>query len=224
VDEIRVFLHLLVAGIIALFAPVNPVGTALVVNPFFEHLDDKDRHRAASKVTGYCMILCLTVLFVGSWFFKLFGISLPVVQMAGGIVICHMGWLLLGSDSNSKSASDSANSQASAHAPDDLEDRLFYPIAFPMTTGPGTIAVLLTLSANAHATRESTYLANLGALVVAVLITGLMVYVCFAYTPTFLRRIGPRGGMVLNRISAFLVFCVGLQIAIDGVMNLLGHS
>ncbi len=218
-DELHTFLHLAVAGIIALFAPVNPVGTALVVNPFFEKLDMKERHRAASKVTTYCLILCLAVLFAGSWFFKLFGISLPVVQLAGGIVICHMGWLLLGSD---KSASDS--SAAPAPPPTDLEDRLFYPIAFPMTTGPGTIAVLLTLSANGHATRDSTYLANLGALVVAVLITCLMVYVCLAYAPTFLKRIGPKGGMVLNRISAFLVFCVGLQIAVDGIQNLIAQS
>src|SRR5215469_2594352 len=219
-EAIHVFLHLAVAGMIALFAPVNPIGTALVVNPYFEHLEEKERHRAASKVTSYCLILCLTVLLVGSWFFKLFGISLPVVQLAGGIVICHMGWQLLGNDN---SASDSSSSAAALSATD-LEDRLFYPIAFPMTTGPGTMAVLLTLSANAHATRESTYLANIGALAVAVLITCLMVYVCLAYTPAFLRRIGPRGGMVLNRISAFLVFCVGLQIAVDGIQNLIAQS
>ena len=65
-EAVHVFLHLSVAGIIALFAPVNPIGTALVVNPFFEHLEDKDRRRAASKVTLYCMALCLTVLLVGS--------------------------------------------------------------------------------------------------------------------------------------------------------------
>lgn len=217
--EILYLLHLMVSGIIALFAPVNPIGTALVVNPFFEHLDEPARHRAASKVTTYCFGLCLVVLLVGSWFFKLFGISLPVVQLAGGLVICHMGWQLLGSDTSPLDASS-----APAPAPDDLEDRLFYPIAFPMTTGPGTVAVLLTLSANARASRESTYLANLGALVVALLITCLMVYLSFAYTPAFLKRIGPRGGMVLNRISAFLVFCVGLQIAVDGIQNLIARS
>ncbi|HEV2333042.1 MAG TPA: MarC family protein [Gammaproteobacteria bacterium] len=219
-ETIHVFLHLAVAGIIALFAPVNPIGTALVVNPFFEHLEEKERHRAASKVTSYCLMLCLTVLLVGSWFFKLFGISLPVVQLAGGIVICHMGWQLLGNDS---SASDSSSSTAALSAAD-LEDRLFYPIAFPMTTGPGTIAVLLTLSANGHATRGSSYLANLGALVVAVLIICLSVYVCLAYAPEFLKRIGPKGGLVLNRISAFLVFCVGLQIATDGITNLIAQA
>ena len=217
--ELLYFLHLLVSGIIALFAPVNPIGTALVVNPFFEQLDQAGRHHAASKVTTYCLGLCLTVLLVGSWFFKLFGISLPVVQLAGGIVICHMGWQLLGTTSSPLDASS-----APTPPPDDLEDRLFYPIAFPMTTGPGTVAVLLTLSANAHASRESTYLANLGALVVAVLITCLMVYLSLAYTPAFLKRIGPRGGMVLNRISAFLVFCVGLQIAVDGIENLIARS
>ena len=220
-EAIHVFLHLAVAGIIALFAPVNPIGTALVVNPFFEHLEEKERHRAASKVTTYCLILCLTVLLVGSWFFKLFGISLPVVQLAGGIVICHMGWLLLGNDNQ---ASDSSTNQAAAMSNVDLEDRLFYPIAFPMTTGPGTVAVLLTLSANGHATKGANYLANLGALAVSVLAVCLMVYVCFAYAPDFLKRLGPKGGLVLNRISAFLVFCVGLQIATDGIANLIAQA
>ena len=145
-----------------------------------------------------------------------------MVQLAGGLVICHMGWLLLGSDS--KSAADSGNSQAAAHHIADLEDQLFYPIAFPMTTGPGTVAVLLTLSANGHATRHSNYFANLGALAVAVLVIGLMVYICFAYAPALLKRIGTRGGMVLNRISACLVFCVGLQIATDGILNILGRT
>ena len=217
--EIFYFLHLMVSGIIALFAPVNPIGTALVVNPFFERLEERERLRAASKVTTYCLSLCLTVLLVGSWFFKLFGISLPVVQRAGGIVICHMGWQLLGTTSSPLDAN-----VAPTPSPDDLEDRLFYPIAFPMTTGPGTVAVLLTLSANAHASRESTYFANLGALVVALLITCFMVYLSLAYTPAFLKRIGPKGGMVLNRISAFLVFCVGLQIAVDGIRNLIERS
>ena len=219
-EAIRVFLHLAVAGMIALFAPVNPIGTALVVNPFFEHLEEKERHRAASKVTTYCLILCLAVLLVGSWFFKLFGISLPVVQLAGGIVICHMGWQLLGNDNG---ASDSSRSPAALSAAD-LEDRLFYPIAFPMTTGPGTVAVLLTLSANGHATKGANYLANLGALAVSVLAVCLMVYACFAYAPDFLKRLGPKGGLVLNRISAFLVFCVGLQIATDGITNLIAQA
>ena len=219
--EILAFLHLSVGGIIALFAPVNPVGTALVVNPILGSLDARARHRAASKVTIYCLALCLTVIFAGSWFFKLFGISLPVVQLAGGILICRMGWQMLVPDDSPLDAR-AAPEPGPGHA--DIDDILFYPVAFPMTTGPGTIAVLLTLSANGHASHESTYLANLGALVVAVLITCFMIYLSLAYTPSFLKRIGPKGGMVLNRISAFLVFCVGLQIAVDGIQNLIAQS
>ena len=219
--DILYFLHLAVSGIIALFAPVNPVGTALVVNPMLGGLDQTGRHRAASKVTLYCLALCLTVILIGSWFFKLFGISLPVVQLAGGILICRMGWQMLATDD---SPLDAKAVPDPGLAVDELEDRLFYPIAFPMTTGPGTIAVLLTLSASGHASHESTYLANLAALVVAVLVTCFMVYLSLAYTHGFLKHLGPRGGMVLNRLSAFLVFCVGLQIATEGIQNLIAQS
>jgi multiple antibiotic resistance protein len=217
-EIVLAFLHLAVGGIIALFAPVNPIGTALVVNPLLEGLDQRQRHRAAAKITTYCLILCLSVIFVGSWLFKLFGISLPVVQLAGGILICRMGWQMLATQDGPL---DAKASPMANHAGTDIEDLLFYPIAFPMTTGPGTMSVLLTLSAHGHASEESSYLANLAALVMAVLVTCLMVYLSFAYTPGFLKRLGPRGGLVVNRLSAFLVFCVGIEIATSGIGHLL---
>jgi len=220
------FLHLSFAGIVALFAPVNPLGSALMVNPLLEGLDLNARHRAAAKIALYCASLCLAVLFVGSWFFKLFGVSLPVVQLAGGLLICRMAWQLL---STSEGALDANASPLGQRPKGNVEGLLFYPIAFPMTTGAGAIAVLLTLSADAHAhlPQESTlvaYLSNLAALVLAVLIICLAVYLSYAYTPSLIRRLGTVGGQIVNRLSAFLVFCVGLQIAASGIQHLLGQS
>ena len=216
------FFHILFAGVIAQFAPVNPIGTALVVEPMLADVKGRERHRVAAKISFYCFALCVGVILVGSWFFKAFGVSLPVVQLAGGLVICHMGWQLLGSD---ESPSDAQASPQQSHK-GDIEDKLFYPIAFPMTTGPGSISVLLTLSADAHSGSEPTmveYFTNVMALTLAVGIICLMVYVSYAYAPRFLKRVGARGAMIMNRLSAFLVFCVGLQIAVSGIMHLLGR-
>jgi multiple antibiotic resistance protein len=219
------FLHLIFLGFVALFPPVNPIGTALVVDPLLRGLDHKDRKSAARRIALYCFVICGTATLVGSWLFKLFGISIPVVQVAGGILICKMGWQLLSSDDNGNGVKESQSANAPDRAPGDIEGILFYPLAFPMTTGAGTISVLLTLSAHGHFhVGWSAYFLNLGALFAAVILMCILIYMSYAFTPALLRRLGPRGEQIVNRLSAFLVFCVGLQILVEGITHLLNPS
>src|SRR5580658_5709049 len=92
------FLHLLFIGIIALFPVVNPVGSAFIVNPYLSGLTPPEKRRAVKKITLYAFIICTVSLFAGHWILELFGISIPVIQLAGGIMICKMGWEFLTSD------------------------------------------------------------------------------------------------------------------------------
>ena len=216
-ERVISFLDLAFVGFIALFPPVNPVGTAFVVDPFMHHLTSKERKMAAGKIAFYCFLICTVTLFIGSWLFKLFGISLPVVQMAGGILICRTGWELLSSKNESKNSAE--NTSPGQH--NEIEDILFYPLAFPMTTGAGTISVLLTLSAHSSEDTWQPQLINLSAIFLAVLVMCILIYVCYAFTPAVLGRLGPRGEQIVNRLSAFLVFCVGLQIATTGLKHLM---
>jgi multiple antibiotic resistance protein len=216
------FVHLIFVGFVALFPPVNPIGTALIVDPLLRGLDSKARRLASSRIALYCFIICGTTMLVGSWLFKLFGISLPVVQVAGGILICKMGWQFLSSDAGVK---ESQSSSAPERASGDIDGILFYPLAFPMTTGAGTISVILTLSAHAHTNGAwPTYFLNLGALFAAITTMCVLIYLSYAYTPTLLRKIGPRGEQIVNRLSAFLVFCVGIQIAVVGITHLVAGN
>jgi multiple antibiotic resistance protein len=216
-ESVSSFLHLAFVGFIALFPPVNPVGTAFVVDPFMHYLTPAERKMAAVKIAVYCFLICTITLLVGSWLFKLFGISLPVVQIAGGILICRTGWELLSSNNGSK---NSAEKSSPGH-PDEIEDILFYPLAFPMTTGAGTISVLLTLSAHSSADTWGPQFINLSAIFLAIVIMCILIFVCYAFTPAVLGRLGARGEQIVNRLSAFLVFCVGLQIAATGFKQLM---
>ncbi|HXB92185.1 MAG TPA: MarC family protein, partial [Puia sp.] len=96
------FLHLIFIGFLSLFPAVNPVGSAFIVDPLLAGLDLGERKTAAKKVAFYCFIICTVSALVGSWILKLFGISIPIVQLAGGIMICRMGWQLLTSDDEIK--------------------------------------------------------------------------------------------------------------------------
>lgn len=214
------FAHLVFVGFVALFPPVNPIGTALVVDPLLHGLAPQERQSASSMIALYCFVICVGSILLGSWLFRLFGISLPVVQLAGGILICKMGWQLLSADGAVK---ESQASSPPARPPGAVEGILFYPLAFPMTTGAGTISVLLTLSAHGQGSHLSSYFLNLGALLVAITLMCLLIYLSYAYTPSLLHWLGNRGEQIVNRLSAFLVFCVGLQIAIAGIMALVGQ-
>lgn len=213
------FLNLVFVGFVALFPPVNPIGTALVVDPLLKDLDRKARKAASLRIAFYCFMICLTAVLVGSWLFKLFGISLPVVQLAGGVMICRMGWQLLSAGDGD--SAESKSKEAPTRKSGDIEGILFYPLAFPMTTGAGTISVLLTLSAHGHERGLSSYFFSLSALISAVIIMCIVIYASYAFTPALLKRLGYRGEQIVNRLSAFLVFCVGIQIAVEGITHLI---
>lgn len=212
------FLHLIFVGFISLFPAVNPVGSAFIVDPLLTGLDLKERRAAAKKVALYCLVICSVSVLIGSWILKLFGISIPIVQLAGGIMICRMGWQLLTSDDAIKGNQESARPERKAG---DIDNLLFYPVAFPMTTGAGTISVLLTLSAHEENNDLSVHFLNLAGLFVAILMMCILIYICYANTPRLIKRLGPRGEQIVNRLSAFLVFCIGMQIASAGIRTLL---
>jgi multiple antibiotic resistance protein len=208
------FLHLIFIGFLSLFPAVNPVGSAFIIDPLLGGLDFPERKRAAKKIAFYCFTICAVSALIGSWILKLFGISIPIVQLAGGIMICRMGWQLLTTDDDVKGKKETAQ-------PARKDNILFYPVAFPMTTGAGTISVILTLSAHEDENDLLAHFMNLGALFIAIFLICLVIYICYANTPRLIQRLGPRGEQIVNRISAFLVFCIGMQIAWSGIKTLI---
>ncbi|MBD1393695.1 MarC family protein [Mucilaginibacter glaciei] len=210
------FVHLVFIGIIALFPVVNPIGSAFMVSPYFENLANKDKRTAVTQITFYAFLVCTVSLFAGQYILSLFGISIPVVQLAGGIMICKMGWEFLSSDAQRSSSEDLDNNpEVSAYS--HIANKLFYPITFPATTGAGTISVLFTLSAHRADFGSADYYMHTGAIMISILVLCLMIFFFYLNTKTIIRYLGPNGENIVNRISAFLIFCVGLQIGISGL-------
>jgi len=215
------FIHLVFIGFVALFPVVNPVGTAFIVNPYFASLSRKERLKAVRKVTFYAFLICTVTLLLGHWILELFGISIPIIQLAGGIMMCKIGWEFLATD-------DKTDDEAPAVTTTDIgeehfkaiEGKLFFPITFPITTGAGTIAVLFTLSANGADRSFNNYMVNIGALLISVIGICILIFVFYASTKRLINYIGSRNEKIINRLMAFLIFCVGLQIASGGIINL----
>ncbi|RZA01001.1 MAG: MarC family protein [Sphingobacteriaceae bacterium] len=210
------FIHLTFIGIIALFPVVNPIGSAFMVSPYFENLTRGEKRIAVGKITVYAFLICIVSLFAGQWILRLFGISIPVVQLAGGIMICKMGWEFLSSEPKRPSSED-LDDQPNISGYKNIANKLFYPITFPATTGAGTISVLFTLSAHGSTFGTEAYYINTGAILAAIVVICIMIWFFYLNTKTIIQYLGTNGENIVNRISAFLIFCVGLQIGISGL-------
>jgi len=214
------FIHLVFIGFVALFPVVNPLGTAFILSPYFSDLSRKERISAVKRVTLYSFIICAITLFIGHWILELFGLSIPIIQLAGGIMICKIGWEFLSSDTKDAPAVKSAD-KIELEKLKVVENKLFYPITFPITAGAGTIAVLFTLSAQSADKDLSVYLVNMGALFVSVIGICILIFIFYLNTNRLISYIGTRNEEIINRIMAFLIFCVGLQIAAGGITHLI---
>ncbi|MCZ2222389.1 MAG: MarC family protein [Chitinophagales bacterium] len=216
---INPFLHMLFISVIALFPVINPIGSALIVNPYLSKLSNNERKLAVRKITLYAFSICVVALFAGHFILELFGISIPVIQLAGGIIICKMGWESL-SEKNNSEADDKNIDELKDNSFDNLSNKLFYPLTFPITTGAGTISVLFTLSAHSTNVHWTEYLINTTAVLVSISFLCFLVYFFYRNTDKIVKKLGTNGQTIANRFIAFLIFCVGLQIAVTGIKAL----
>jgi multiple antibiotic resistance protein len=160
------------------------------------------------------VLFLLLIELVGAALLTFFGISLPVVQLAGGFVLAAMGWGLL----NDKDEV-TAGKQTPADVDDSgtLEEKVFYPLTFPITAGPGCIVVMLTLSAHSSRTGVlSSVLAHIG-IAVAVVALSFTVLLSYRYAPNITQRIAPSTVQGILRAIAFVLMCIGVQIAWNGL-------
>ena len=166
----------------------------------------------ARRIAYNSFILAAVSLVAGSHLLHFFGLSLPAVQIGGGLVVAATGWRIL------NRGADDPERRAPAPSPEAVLASAFYPLTMPLTVGPGSIAVMLAIGSNAPAASAGNdYLLPeaLGGLA-GVAIVALSVYVSYRYAEPILRRLGDSGINVLLRLSAFILLCLGVQILLNG--------
>jgi multiple antibiotic resistance protein len=200
----------------ALFSVINPPGTALVFLSITKYASVPTRRSLARRVALNSFFVMTGSLLIGALVLKLYGISVPVLRVAGGLVVAASGWKLL--NEGTRTASDAATT----NQPVDYSGQAFYPLTLPLTTGPGTIAVMISLGLSRSA--YSDYGEDFGFFLASLLATVVMavaIYVCFAYSDRVERLLGSSGTDIAARLSAFILFCLGIQIIWTGASDLL---
>lgn len=216
-DDLGHFAATVLLAVGALLPIVDPLGGAPIYLAMTAGLAPGQRGRMARAVAMNSFLLLLASTLIGAYVLDFFGLSIPAVQVAGGVVVCAIAWSLLNSPA---SAPALAGSESSSLAPDTLDQRAFYPLTMPLTVGPGSISVALTLGANPPRGLRPLVATSL-AHALGILIIALSVYLCYRYADRILRRLGPTGTSVVVRLSAFILLCIGVQIGWNGLQALL---
>lgn len=197
----------------ALFPIVNPVGGSPIFLARTTGYPPDARRTLAQKIAFNSFFLLVGSYFIGSYILQFFGISLPVVQVGGGLIVISTGWAML-------KGGDERRQLHEGMAQQDFYGQAFYPLTLPLTVGPGSISVAITLGANAARHRPVHVLAMAVAVIASALIA-LSVYICYAYADRLARVLGTTGMSVLQRLSSFLLVCIGVQIVWNGASSLL---
>ena len=199
----------------ALLPIVDPLGGAPIYLAMTASLTSAERNRMAKAVAVNSFLLLITSALAGAYVLDFFGLSIPAVQVAGGIVVCLIGWQLLNSPQTQP-----AVDRTTAPSPDELSQRAFYPMTMPLTVGPGSISVALTLGANPPPGFRPLLVTAL-AHAVGIFLVALGVFLCYRYAEIILRKLGPTGTGIVVRLTAFILLCIGVQICWNGVHALL---
>jgi multiple antibiotic resistance protein len=201
-----------------LFPVVNPLGAAPVFLSLTGGSASNDRNRLALRVAVNSFLLLLGSMLCGSYVLEFFGITIPAVRVAGGALVACMGWNLLNGPVGSTTESPTEVGTAPMGAGDG-----FYPLTLPLTVGPGSISVALTIGAH-HASWPVTgdFALVLGSALLGLLALSLTVYATFRFASPLVAYLGDTGVNALVRLSAFVLVCIGVQITWGGLSELIG--
>jgi len=194
----------------ALFPIVNPLGSAPIFLSLTPGYPVNIRNKLVLQITINSFILLLVSILIGSHVLHFFGVSIPVVQVAGGLIVSATGWRLL--------SQRDADAKPKVDDPANVTNQAFYPLTLPVTVGPGSISVAIALGADT--VHKNSYLLALVAALVGALIIALSILICYRSAERLERILGETGMGVFLRLSAFIVICIGVQITWNGISAL----
>ena len=193
----------------SLVAIVNPLGVTFVFRRLTISATPSERAKLSTRIALYAVAVILGSYFFGSFVLGFFGITLPALRIAGGLVIALSGWQLLNRSEELSEVTNTASPVSMA----------FFPLTMPLTAGPGTITVAIALGAARAERSASGVLVAIAAFFLATLAVAAIVLLCYRNADRLARLVGQEGIRVVTSLSAFLLLCVGVQIITAGVID-----
>ena len=193
------------ATFLALFPIVNPPGGIPMFFTLTGEFTREERNRTALRTAFYVTAILVTFMLVGRFVLSFFGISLPVLKIAGGLIVANTAWGMV--TATSRMTTEESNEALTK------QDISLTPMAMPMLSGPGSIGVVMGLAAHANG-----ILAYVG-MVIGIFLVGLSVLMFLRLGGPLVKRLGPTGMGAITRIFGFLILSIAVQMVWDGVAD-----
>src|SRR5580700_7248537 len=211
-EQFGILVRIAVLVVATLLPLINPAGSAAIFNSMTLGIPDAERRNMARQIGVNSFFLVVAATFIGSYVLDFFGVSLTSVRIGGGLLVAASGWKLLNAE------------EKPGHIVTDvrkIESRAFYPLTFPLTVGPGTISAAITIGASLKEPGEVMWEKALASLV-GLAAVSLTVYLSFRFAAQLIRFLGVTGTVVMLRLSAFILMCVGVQIVMSALITVIG--
>lgn len=211
------FIQTVLILVTGLFPIINPPASALIVLSLVPGATAAERADLARRITINSFAILLGSLVIGAYVLSFFGISIPVLRVAGGLIIGMAGWNLLQKPDDDNSDEERA---AQAHRKaGSLSSKAFYPLTLPLTVGPGSIAVAIALGTGSP--KEGLSVGHIAGVGAALVILCASIYLCVRYAGALEKLLGTVGTQVAMRLFAFVIFCIGVQLCWSGLSELI---
>lgn len=213
------FVFMFVSAFMALFPVANPVGSGFIVNGFLSDMDERQRKSTIWKIVVNYLLIGIGSLAIGHFVLSLFGLSLPVIELGGGLLICQtaLQWL---SGADTSIGSKPVKAAGPIGSPK-INPQIFYPLTFPICIGPGSISVIFTLMASASVKGDLIKsVLNYAIIAFVIVLMCLILYIFLSQGPKIVNKLGHSGSMIINKMIAFFTFCVGIQIVVMGIAKI----
>ncbi len=217
-EYVLIFSRSFLFALATLLPIINPPSVAPIFWSLTEGASSATRRAIAKRVALNVALMLTVAMVAGNVLLSFFGLSLAIVRVGGGMLVIASAWRLV-------NATDGGNERAArmveAFTPDMAKARAFYPLTFPISCGPGSIAAAITVGAQFRDEHHLASLVRLAGSLPGVVLVAFTLYICLRFAAQFLHRLGENGTAVFMRLSAFILLCLGVQIVWDGVHELL---
>lgn len=203
----------------SMIAILNPASTAPIFLGLTRGASVATRRMLARRIATNVFVLMTGSMLIGSFVLDFFGISLPIVRVGGGLVVAMYGWNLLHARPDSES--EATQVCVEGYSYEQGVKQAFYPLTFPVSCGPGSMATAITLGVSLHNHAAPRAAMHAGAGILAMAAVGVLIYLAFRYAELLLRPLGEVGKDIFVRMSAFIMLCVGVQIMWTGASQLI---
>jgi multiple antibiotic resistance protein len=207
----------------ALFSIVNPPSSAFIFHEVTHSQTHAERVKLAGRVALYATLVLLVAMWAGTYILSFFGISLNALRIGGGLVLGVRAYEMLSAPDTNQARKQKEAAPAAAADPDELSGFAFFPLTLPFTTGPGTIAVAISLGTARPDDLSGMAGFYIGSLL-AVLSLSLMIWGSYRAANRLAQFLGPTARVVIGRLTAFLLLGIGVQIALNGVIPVLHEA